>query len=341
MSLGGTDKSWEITTLQAKECHQLGQLTLEGRAGHEQSKDIADGHADPQGGGALVALVDVLAPDQQQDEQAAQHGGSGDCARTDHNAGGNERRARKLGYSTLICTTEDDPKVEKDCLSRLRSGFVDGIILAGTGRNGRLVRDIQASGISMLQIVRCQDARISSIVADYRVCGADAAKYLRARGCRKLGLINGSFQYAPYKERYEGFTQAVEALGLEAHFCESDRPINSFEYGYDCANQLLDETPDLDAILAAVDVQGLGAIRAVTQRGLRIPDQIKIISLTGHEIGAMLQTTMTSMEMPAQRMGDKAAQMIIEEIESGAGPDQRSIPQHLSFTMQLEEREST
>ncbi len=254
---------------------------------------------------------------------------------------GIERRARKLGYSTLICTTEDDPKVEKDCLSRLRSGFVDGIILAGTGRNGRLVRDIQASGISMLQIVRCQDARISSIVADYRVCGADAAKYLRARGCRKLGLINGSFQYAPYKERYEGFTQAVEALGLEAHFCESDRPINSFEYGYDCANQLLDETPDLDAILAAVDVQGLGAIRAVTQRGLRIPDQIKIISLTGHEIGAMLQTTMTSMEMPAQRMGDKAAQMIIEEIESGAGPDQRSSPQHLSFTMQLEEREST
>ena len=232
-------------------------------------------------------------------------------------------------------------RVEKDCLSRLRSGFVDGIILAGTGRNGRLVRDIQASGISMLQIVRCQDARISSIVADYRVCGADAAKYLRARGCRKLGLINGSFQYAPYKERYEGFTQAVEALGLEAHFCESDRPINSFEYGYDCANQLLDETPDLDAILAAVDVQGLGAIRAVTQRGLRIPDQIKIISLTGHEIGAMLQTTMTSMEMPAQRMGDKAAQMIIEEIESGAGPDQRSSPQHLSFTMQLEEREST
>ena len=218
--------------------------------------------------------------------------------------------------------------MEKDCLSRLRSGFVDGIILAGTGRNGRLVRDIQASGISMLQIVRCQDARISSIVADYRVCGADAAKYLRARGCRKLGLINGSFQYAPYKERYEGFTQAVEALGLEAHFCESDRPINSFEYGYDCANQLLDETPDLDAILAAVDVQGLGAM-------------IKIISLTGHEIGAMLQTTMTSMEMPAQRMGDKAAQMIIEEIESGAGPDQRSIPQHLSFTMQLEEREST
>ena len=112
---------------------------------------------------------------------------------------GIERRARKLGYSTLICTTEDDPKVEKDCLSRLRSGFVDGIILAGTGRNGRLVRDIQASGISMLQIVRCQDARISSIVADYRVCGADAAKYLRARGCRKLGLINGSFQYAPIR----------------------------------------------------------------------------------------------------------------------------------------------
>ncbi len=253
---------------------------------------------------------------------------------------GVERKARQLGYATLICTTEDDPKLEKDCLNRLRNGFVDGIIVTGTGRNGRLLKDIQASGVAVVQLVRRQEAQISSIVADYRVCGEDAARYLKSRGCRKMGLINGSFQFAPYKERYEGFSRAVEQLGLEAHFCQSDRPGNSFEYGYDCANQLLDETPDLDAILAAVDVQGLGAIRAVTERGLKIPEQIKIISLTGHEIGAMLQTTMTSMEMPAQRMGEKAAQMIIDEIETG-GPQKTAGPQHLSFTMQLEEREST
>lgn len=254
---------------------------------------------------------------------------------------GVERKARQLGYSALFCVTDDDPKVEKDCLNRLRNGFVDGIIIAPSGRNGRLLRDIQASGVPVVQLVRRQEPQISSIVADYKVCGADAARYLKARGCRKLGLINGSFQLAPYKERYEGFSKTAEELGLEAHYCESSRPINSFEYGYDCANQLLDEIPDLDAILAAVDVQGLGAIRAVTERGLRIPDQIKIISLTGHEVGAMLQTTMTSMEMPALRMGEKASVMLIEEIEASSTPGHSYVPQDLTFPMTLEEREST
>ena len=65
---------------------------------------------------------------------------------------GIEREAGQLGYSTLICFTEDDPKAEKDCLNRLRGGFADGIIIAGTGRNGRMLRDIQASGIPLVQL---------------------------------------------------------------------------------------------------------------------------------------------------------------------------------------------
>ena len=252
---------------------------------------------------------------------------------------GIEREAGQLGYSTLICFTEDDPKAEKDCLNRLRGGFADGIIIAGTGRNGRMLRDIQASGIPLVQVVRRQEAQISSVVADYRECGADAVRFLYNKGCRRIGLISGSSHLAPYRERHEGVRRAAKELEMEAFYSECDRPVNTFEYGYDCANQLLDKHPDLDAILAAVDVQGLGAIRAVTERGLRIPEQIKVMSLTGHEVGAMLQTAMTSMEMPSRLMGQKAARMVIEEVEAPSG--QRPAPQHLSFTMQLEEREST
>lgn len=254
---------------------------------------------------------------------------------------GIERQARRQGYSTLLCNTEDDPKVEKDCLNRLRNGFVDGIILTGTGRNGRLVRDIEASGIAVVQLVRRQEGNISSIVADYRTCGEDAVKFLFNKGCRKMGLIGGSFHLAPYRERYDGFHQAMKELGLEALYSESSHAVNTFEYGYDCAYELLDQNPDLDAILASVDIQGLGAIRAITEQGLKIPEQVKVISLTGHEIGAMLQTTMTSMEMPAQRMGEKAAQMIIEDIQAISNPEQKVSPQHLSFAMVLVEREST
>ena len=278
---------------------------------------------------------------------------------------GIEDGAQRQGYATMVSVTEDDAKVEKERLTRLRSGFVDGIIVAGTGRNGRLLRDIQASGVSVLQIVRRQDPKISSIVADYEACGYDAVQYLYEKGCRKIGIIDGAQHLEPYKlrrdgykraiqelgldvlfsestqtvnsfeyGRRDGYKRAIQELGLDVLFSESTQTVNSFEYGYECTQQLLDETSELDAIIASVDVQGLGAIRAITERKLSVPDNVRVISLTGHNVGAMLETSMTSIELPAHEMGEKAAEMIIDEIEASGG--KKPPVQHLSFTVSLD-----
>lgn len=253
---------------------------------------------------------------------------------------GIEQAARELGYATLICNTEDNPKIEKECLDRLRNGFVDGIIIAPTGRNGRMVRDIQASGIPVVQLVRAQDKTISSIVADYEGCGYDAVQYLHNKGCREIGLIAGSLHLYPYRGRYNGYCKAIEELGLEKNIGDSENwPVNSFEYGYENTNQLLDDNYAIDAIIAAVDIQGLGVIRALTERGIQVPEQVKVLSLTGHAVGRMLETSMTSMEMPAHEMGKKAAYMVIQEIS--ADSDTHPVPQSLTLSYLLVEREST
>ena len=252
---------------------------------------------------------------------------------------GIEAEAQKQGYMTMVCVTEDDPKVERDRLNRLRNGGADGIIIAATGRNGRILRDIQASGVPVVQLVRRQELELSSVVADFEASGREAVQYLYQKGCRSIGLIAGSQHLAPYRGRYEGYRKAVAELGLEEITGSSQRMVTSFGYGYESANQLLDENPALDAIIAAVDVQGLGAIRAVAERGLKIPEQIKIMSLTGHRVGRMLETTMTSMEMPAFQMGESAAKLAIEAIE--ADPKHKPARRHINFATMLVEREST
>jgi LacI family transcriptional regulator len=252
---------------------------------------------------------------------------------------GIESEAQRLDYMTVVCVTEGDAKVERDRLNRMRNGGVDGIIIAATGHNGRILRDIQASGIPIVQLVRRQELELSSVVADYEACGHDAVIFLATKGCREIGLIAGAQHLAPYRGRYEGYRKAVRELGLEEITSSDDREVNSFGYGYACACQLLDENPGLDAIIAAVDIQGLGAIRAITERGLKIPDNIKVISLTGHRVGRMLETTMTSMEMPAFEMGKAAAEMTIDYIE--ADSKHKPARRHLCFSATLVEREST
>lgn len=252
---------------------------------------------------------------------------------------GIEHEASRLGYMTLLCNTKDDPPTEREYLNRLRNGFVDGIIIAATGRNGRLIRDIQASGIAVMQIIREQDPRISSVVADYEACSYRAVKYLYSCGCRRIGLINGSTKLAPYRDRYVGYSRALEELGLEEISSVSMQPNNSFEYGFQCTEALLESCPRLDAIMAAVDIHGLGAMRALKLRGLRVPQDVCLLSLTGHSCGQLLETTMTALELPSLEMGKKAAHMLIEEIE--AASDAKPSVQHLKFSASLVEREST
>lgn len=252
---------------------------------------------------------------------------------------GIEEEARYLGYSILVCNTEDNAEIERECLNRLRNGFVDGIIIAGTGKCGRLIRDIRVSGIAVVQIIRKQEKKISSVVADYEACGYQAVQYLVKKGCKEIGLINGPMGLAPYHDRYQGYSKAIRENGLREICSESMETANSFEYGFQCAEELLNNNYHLDGMIAAVDIQGIGAIRALKERNLIIPDDIRLVSLTGHSIGSMLETTMTSMEIPAHEMGKKATRMIVEEIDSPA--EQKPSAQHLVFDTILVERESS
>jgi LacI family transcriptional regulator len=229
---------------------------------------------------------------------------------------GAESMAHKRGYELLICTTDDDPDIERECLNRLRNGFVDGILIAGTGKNKHLLRDIQASGIQIVQMVRKADKNISSVVADYESSAYDSTNYLIGQGCQKIGLINGPMEISPYQSRYRGYSQALREHGLREYLATSVPPYSSFQYGYQCAEKLLRDTPDLNAILAAVDIQGIAVLRFLKEHRISVSQQIKLISLTGHSIGRMLQTAMTSWEIPAEEIGKTATWMLVKAIES-------------------------
>ena len=250
-----------------------------------------------------------------------------------------EEAARKRGYATILCSTEDDAQSEKEGLSRLRNGLVDGIIIAATSSNKKILNDIRATGIAVTQIIRMPDKNLPAVLVDYEKCGYDAVIYLHKKGCTHIGLINGPIKTSPYKKRYAGYHIAMQELGLTEITTEMDAFTNSLQYGYECTKQLLMDNPKLDAIMAAVDAQGIGALRALKEAGKRVPEDVKVISLTGHDIGNMLEITLTSMEMPAREIGRQAAQLTIEAIEADS---KEPIPQpHVIYTSELVEREST
>ncbi len=251
---------------------------------------------------------------------------------------GIEEEARKKGYATIIVNTGGDHLVEKECLNKLRNGFVDGMIVAGTGQNKRIIRDI-AVEMPVIQVIRRFDLKISSVVVNYTEIGYQSVAFLHKQGCTKIGLINGSKKVPPYADRYRGYQQAIRKYNLPEITAEKDSKQRGMKYGYDCAVKLIDENMELDAILAATDAQGMGAIRALKDNGLRTPQDVKVLSMTGHRVGDMLETSLTSMELPGLEIGEKAAAMVIDAIEADAR--HKPAVQHLSFDATLMKRETT
>lgn len=253
-------------------------------------------------------------------------------------ASGIEDEARRRGFATIIVNTGNCKLVEKECLNRLRNGFVDGMIIAGTGQNTRIIRDI-AVEMPVVQVIRRYDLKMSSVVVDYTDIGYQSVKFLYKQGCRKIGLINGSDKIPPYADRYRGYRNAIQELSLPEITAERDSNLRGMKYGYDCAVKLIDENMELDAILAATDAQGMGAIRALKDNGLHMPQDVRVLSMTGHRVGDMLETSLTSMELPGFEIGQKAAAMVIDSIE--ADDKHKPAVQHLIFSAALAEREST
>lgn len=252
---------------------------------------------------------------------------------------GVELEARRLGYTTTICNTSDDPDIERRELEKLRDGYMDGVIIAPTIKNGRFLRDLAAQDIAITQVVRMQEHSLSSVVADYAACGYEATHYLSECGCKHIGLINGPLDLWPYSGRLDGYRRAIRELHLPEITAEAGLDCNTYDYGYSAASKLLDKNPELDAIMTAVDIQGLGAMRALKEHHKACPDDVRLMSLTGHHIGALLETPMTSMEVPATEIGKHAAYMTVECIE--ASSSEKPPRQHLVFPPTLVKRQTT
>ena len=250
-----------------------------------------------------------------------------------------QREALKIGYQTLLINTKADAVNEAKCLNELR-GMVDGIIIASTGQNNRLIRDIADDGVAVVQLIRKQDENISSVISNYYDSTKEVVRFLYKKGCRHIGMLNANLDVKPFEERYKGYRKITRELHLP-EIIDSTDAINvpGFHAGLNGTKRLIAEYPELDAILVATDLQGLGAIRALKELGISCPEQIKVVSLTGFSLGPMLEKAMTSMVVPSPEMARAALHLLVDQIE--AADKTRPSRQHIVFNASLLEGETT
>ena len=172
---------------------------------------------------------------------------------------------------------------------------------------------------------------LSSVSIDDKGAGKRAIEYLILQGHKKIGILSGEMRHSnPAKFRYVGSLMALEEKGISF---EPEKQLEcsyfTVDGGYKAMKSLLERTPDLTAVFAMSDVTALGAIRAIKDAGMHVPEDISVIGFDGIEMGQFTVPKLTTIQQPGEAIAKRCVKILLESIEE-AKP---AVIEELSFSL--------
>ncbi len=216
------------------------------------------------------------------------------------------------------------PMTEQTLLNLFRSNQVDGVILMEIHLNDRRVDALREHGYPFVLIGRCQDnTGLSTIDLDFETAMVKACEHLVSLGHRRIGFTNliGVQQgYGPAIRSLWGYQRACEQFSFEPCYRELKPTIDDL---YHATGVMLDEQPDMTAMITLHAGPLVGAIRAVQSRGLVVPQDFSIMGILSDQTAQILSPPLTAISFPAQMMGSRAAQMLIQKLHEADYEDKQ------------------
>ncbi len=221
----------------------------------------------------------------------------------------------------MIATTEDEEHIYPQ-LSR--KGLLDGILVQSGEFGDQLISRLMNSNLPVLVAGRpFHSTNTSYIDIDNIAAAHEAVSHLIRQGRTRIGTITGPLNSTVGIDRKEGYLRALIESGLEIDLNLIDSGDFSETGGYDAMQRLLPAKPD--AIFGASDIMAVGAMRAVLEAGLSIPEDIAFVGFDDLPLATSPRPQLTTIHQPVYQFGFKAVEILIDLIENGIYPPRRII----------------
>lgn len=227
---------------------------------------------------------------------------------------GAEKYANSRGYRLLICTTDDNPRKEKELVTQLIATWVDGILLAPTYEGKKTVERTVAAGIPLVQLDRRIDENIDYVGMDNFKIAYKGAKYLLTNNHRRIGYIGWDSPLHTMLARNEGFLKAIAEYGISQNEIKMRKSPRDPEKSYLVTKELLKEfTPT--AFYIDQNTIADGVVRALRELKFRVPEDISVI-IHGEPTWAVMNVPeFTCVSLPDFEIGAKGAELLITKLE--------------------------
>lgn len=226
-----------------------------------------------------------------------------------------EEHCYRQGYSLFLCNTQNNAEKIKNHLEMLAKKRVDGILVMCSEYLPDSLNLLHSfENIPMVVMDWGPNVHTDIILDNSFDGGYLATKYLIENGHKYIGIIAGELTKTTAKTRYEGFIHAMKEAGLTVNPNWVMEGFFEPEDGYECMNKILSQDNLPTAVFCCNDVMALGAISAIGEKGLRVPEDISIIGYDNIHASRFYSPPLTTVHQSKSRLGVQAVNLLFERI---------------------------
>jgi LacI family transcriptional regulator len=258
---------------------------------------------------------------------------------------GIEDVAYSAGYNVILTQSNESFQREVTDMKALFNSRVDGMLISVSREttNFEHIESMVAKGVPMVFFDRVYDHVSSSKVIVDDLSGAkDATMHLIDQGCKRIAHLEGPPNLDITKQRLEGYIEALNEhkMAIDKSLIASC-PLGTIEEGKIATEKLLSMDNPPDAIFATNDPAAMGAMQAIKEKGLKIPQDIAVVGFSNWFFSSMMDPPLSSVDQPGFEMGQEATKLLIRQIGVKSKDDTDPQPETKMLKTRLIIRESS
>ena len=240
-----------------------------------------------------------------------------------------ERAANSHGYHLIVCNTDENEEREKAYLTVLNNQLVAGVIVAPAPGPGTHLSRLIDRKLPLVLINRHPEEVACSTVT----CDDEAAAYacvgrLVREGRRRIAAVSGLSGISTTSERLRGYRRACVDGGLTVDPSLEVTGHAQLAGAYHATFELMQRSDRPDALFVFNNVMIVGVVTALLDLGLRWPDTVDVAGFGAFDSARLYRPPLTLIAQPTHEMGERAVQLLLDQIEGGTRPERESVVLH-------------
>ncbi len=227
-------------------------------------------------------------------------------------------------FTLLLANSDGDPSRERVCLDTLCAEEVAGLVFVPCNAEPRAYEHLGRQGVPVVAVDRSPVGLNVDLIGVTNEEGArDAVLHMASLGRQRIALIGGPPSANVAVEREQGYRKALEQAGLAYLPALVVRADFREDGGYEAMTSLLGRPVLPDAVFVANNLMAMGALRALSDAALRVPDEVALVSFDDIPWGTRVSPPLTAVAQPTYDLGVSAARILLDRIREPHRPVRR------------------